>query len=178
MARPPDDPGPETPGPDDPGPETPGAESPGRDTAVPHATDPVTISTVDEARVRRVELAISLVLRVGVTVSVLVISVGLGLMFAHHGEYTSWTGNFSYHRLTAPATPFPHTFSQLGTSLGRGEGQGLVVLGLLLLIATPVLRVAVSVVSFVYERDPAMTLVTLFVLTLLVGSFFLGGGSG
>lgn len=133
--------------------------------------------TIDAIRIRRVELAISLVLRIGVTLSVAVIATGLGLMFAHHGEYATWTGHFSYHRLTSPGSRFPHTFSELDASLRRGDGEGLVVLGLLLLIATPVLRVAVSVLSFVYERDKAMTLVTLFVLAVLVGSFFLGGGS-
>lgn len=134
-------------------------------------------AAVAEARVRRVELVISLVLRIGVTVSVLVIAAGLGLMFAHHPQYASFGGHYSYHRLTSSSTSFPHTLSQLGASLGQGDGRGLVVLGLLLLIATPVLRVAVSVASFVYERDPAMTLVTLFVLAVLIGSFFLGGAS-
>ncbi|MHB1584791.1 MAG: DUF1634 domain-containing protein [Acidimicrobiales bacterium] len=132
---------------------------------------------IAEHRVRQVELVISLVLRVGVTLSVAVIAAGLGLMFAHHGEYATGTGHYSYHRLTSPGTPFPHTLPELRASLARGDGEGLVVAGLLLLIATPVLRVAVSVASFVYERDPAMTLVTLFVLAALLGSFFLGGAS-
>lgn len=127
-----------------------------------------------EAKVRRVELVISLVLRVGVTLSVAVIASGLALMFVHHPEYASITGHFSYHRLTSSSTPFPHTLSQLVTSLGKGQGRGVVVVGVLLLILTPVVRVAVSVFAFVYERDPAMTLVTLFVLTALMGSFFLG----
>lgn len=129
-----------------------------------------------QARVRRTEIAISLVLRIGVSISVAVIAVGLGLMFGHHPEYGSLTSRFSYHRLTAPQTSFPHTFRQLGSSLGAGDGQGIVVLGVLLLILTPVLRVAVSIVAFVLERDAAMTAVTLFVLGALVASFLLGGG--
>lgn len=134
------------------------------------------MAAADDVKVRRVELAISLVLRIGVTVSVGTIAVGLGLMFAHHPRYSTLGGAFSYHRLTSPSTPFPHTLANLGTSLQHGDGRGLVVLGVLILILTPVLRVAVSVFAFVYERDPAMIAVTLFVLTALVGSFFLGGG--
>lgn len=131
-----------------------------------------------DARVRRVERVISLVLRVGVVVSVGVTAAGLALMFVHHPEYGTLTGRFSYHRLTSPSSTFPHTLSQLGSYLGAGQGRGLVVLGVLLLIATPVLRVAVSVVAFVYQRDPAMTVVTSVVLGVLVISFVLGGGFG
>jgi uncharacterized membrane protein len=129
----------------------------------------------DETKVRNVELAISLVLRVGVTVSVAVIAAGLVLMFVHHPAYGHVSGSFSYHRLTSGTTVFPHTFPALGAALGAGEGRGVVVLGVLLLILTPVLRVAVSVLSFAYERDRAMTLVTMFVLAALVGSFVFGG---
>ncbi len=126
-------------------------------------------------KVRKVEVAISLVLRTGVVVSVLVIATGLGLMFAHHSAYLPVSGHFSYHQLTSRSTPFPHSFSALGRSIARGQGRGIIVLGVLILILTPVLRVAVGVLSFVYEKDPPMALVTLFVLAVLIGSFFLAG---
>ncbi len=138
-------------------------------------SSPPPTRTVDDAKVRKVELAISLVLRIGVTLSVAVIAAGLALIFAHHPRYGHLSGSYSYHRLTSGSTEFPHTMSGLGASLRAGDGRGVVVLGVLLLILTPVLRVAVSTVAFVYERDRAMTLVTLFVLSALVGSFFLGG---
>jgi uncharacterized membrane protein len=128
-----------------------------------------------EAKVRQVEVAISLVLRIGVVLSVAVIAAGLGLMFAHHAAYLPITGRFSYRQLTSPAAQFPHSFGALGRAIGGGEGRGVVVLGVLILILTPVLRVAVGVLAFIYEKDPPMTLVTLFVLIVLIGSFFLAG---
>ena len=128
-----------------------------------------------EEKVRKVELAISLVLRIGVVVSVLVIAAGLAMMFAHHSAYLPLTGRFSYKQLTSRVTPFPHSFHALGHSIAKGQGQGIVVLGVLILILTPVLRVAVGVVSFIYEKDPPMTIVTLYVLAVLIGSFFLAG---
>ena len=131
-----------------------------------------------DRRVRRTERAISLVLRIGVVASVGMIAAGLALTFMHHPAYGTFTGRYSYHRLTSPSATFPHTFSQLGSYLAAGRGRGVVVLGVLLLIATPVVRVAVSVLAFVYERDRAMTLVTLTVLVVLVVSFALGGGFG
>lgn len=128
-----------------------------------------------EEKVRKVELVISMVLRVGVLVSVLIIMVGLGLMFAHHPAYRPIHGRFSYRELTSKTASFPDSFSSMGRSISRGSGQGIVVLGVLVLILTPVLRVAVGVLSFVYEKDPPMTIVTLYVLVVLVGSFFLAG---
>ena len=128
-----------------------------------------------EEKVRKVEVAISLVLRTGVVLSVLVVAVGLGLMFAHHNAYLPITGHFSYRRLTSRSTPFPHTFASLGHSIAEGDGRGVVVLGVLILILTPVLRVAVGVLSFIYDKDPPMALITLYVLAVLVGSFFLAG---
>ena len=132
-------------------------------------------TAVMEGKLRKVELAISLVLRIGVIVSVLVIAVGLGLMFAHHNAYMPISGHFSYKQLTSKSTPFPHSFGSLGRSIARGDGRGIVVLGVLILILTPVLRVAVGVLSFLYEKDPPMALVTFYVLAVLVGSFFLAG---
>lgn len=129
---------------------------------------------VDEAKLRNVEAAISYVLRIGVIASVITVIVGLGLTFQHHPTYTSFTGKISYHSVTGKKTLFPHTISQLGTALSHGTGEGVIVLGLIILLATPVLRVAVGVLSFVYEKDPPMTLVTLFVLVVLISSFFLG----
>lgn len=128
-----------------------------------------------EKKLRQVELAISLVLRAGVMLSVLVIAVGLALMFAHHGAYLPLRGQFSYRQLTSRATPFPHSFGRLWSSIGHGDGRGVVVLGVLILILTPIMRVAVGVLSFIYEKDPPMTLVTLYVLAVLIGSFFLAG---
>ena len=51
-----------------------------------------------------------------------------------------------------------------------GHGLGLIQLGLLLLIATPVARVAFSVVEFAIERDWLYVLTTLAVLAILIYS--------
>lgn len=128
-----------------------------------------------EEKIRKVEVAISLVLRIGVIVSVAVISVGLVSMFVHHDTYFALRGHFSYKELTSRSTPFPHSFASLGHSIAHGDGRGIIVLGVLILILTPVLRVAVGVLAFIYEKDPPMTLITLYVLAVLVGSFFLAG---
>lgn len=126
-----------------------------------------------EEALRRIELAVSWVLRVGVSVSVLVIAAGLAVMFAHHGDYFAVTGHASYRGLTGAHSQFPHSLAALAHTLARGEGRGIVVIGVVILILTPVLRVGVGVVSFLVEHDLPMALITLYVLAVLVGSFFL-----
>jgi uncharacterized membrane protein len=54
------------------------------------------------------------------------------------------------------------------------RGRGLIQFGLLILIATPIARVAFSVVAFLYQRDWKYVSVTLIVLGLLLYSL-LGG---
>jgi uncharacterized membrane protein len=57
------------------------------------------------------------------------------------------------------------------------RGRGLIQLGLLVLIATPVARVAFSFFAFLYERDWTYVVVTILVLGLLLYSLF-GGHAG
>jgi uncharacterized membrane protein len=56
------------------------------------------------------------------------------------------------------------------------HGPGLIQFGLLLLIATPIARVAFSVVAFLYQRDWTYVAATLVVLGLLIYSLLGGGG--
>lgn len=56
------------------------------------------------------------------------------------------------------------------------RGRGLIQFGLLILIATPIARVAFSVVAFLYQRDWTYMVVTLIVLGLLVYSLLGGHG--
>ena len=56
------------------------------------------------------------------------------------------------------------------------HGRGLIQFGLLILIATPIARVAFSVAAFLYQRDWIYVAVTVVVLGLLVYSLSGGGG--
>jgi uncharacterized membrane protein len=122
---------------------------------------------------RRAEIVISTVLRGGVLASLAVILVGTLMTFVHHPEYGSSPGELA--RLTQPGAGFPRTLREVATGLGALRGQAIVVLGLWMLIATPVLRVAVTVLVFLEERDGMYLAITLTVLALLILSFFLGG---
>lgn len=101
------------------------------------------------------------VLQGGVLLSAIVILLGVILL-------PTRPGGLSEQRLLV----FPFTLSQLGTELAQFRPQAIITLGLLLLIATPVLRVAVSIVTFVVERDRKYIIITCIVLAILLFSIF------
>ncbi len=70
---------------------------------------------------------------------------------------------------------FPQTFAQVWTGLLVLRPQAVITLGLFLLIATPVLRVAVSIVAFAAERDWRFVVITLLVLLIFLTSIFYVG---
>jgi uncharacterized membrane protein len=116
--------------------------------------------------------AISTVLRTGVTASLLLIAVGTLLSFVQAGGYGA--GPSEVARLISPAGSFPRTGSWFIGGLVHLNGQAVIVGGLLLLVATPVLRVAVSMIAFARERDRVFCAITAIVLFLLLLSFVLG----
>lgn len=127
-------------------------------------------------RVRKVEVLISTLLRVGVVVSLSFVVFGTIVTFMHHPEYLH--SRQAMERLTHPGARFPSTVGAVMAGVLNLEGRSIVVLGLLLLIATPVLRVAVSTLIFLHQRDLSFTLITLVVLSLLLLSFVLGKAGG
>jgi uncharacterized membrane protein len=106
-----------------------------------------------------VEILVSRVLRGGVLLSALVTAVGGALYLRQHGtqsvDYSIFTG--------VPPT--------LSLSL---RGESIMALGLLLLVATPIARVALLAVTFILEHDRLYTAVSTLVLTVLLVSIMTG----
>ena len=120
----------------------------------------------------QIERIISTLLRAGVGSSLFLILTGLVLMFVRHPGRLQAPADLD--RLTRFGAEFPHTLRGVGEGLLAGQGQAVVAAGLLLLILTPILRVAVSLLVFVLERDRPFVLITAAVLATLVLSFLLG----
>ena len=128
--------------------------------------------STDAEKVRKVELLISRLLRGGVVLSLFVNVTDTALSFVHHPQYVSSSRDLA--RLTRPGAAFPHTLGEVAAGVRDLRGQAIATVGLLLLVATPVLRVAVSIFAFVYEGDYAFVAITCVVLCLLLLSFALG----
>ncbi|HEY7026808.1 MAG TPA: DUF1634 domain-containing protein [Gemmatimonadales bacterium] len=122
---------------------------------------------------KNVERAISNVLRIGVLASIGLILVGILVTFAHHPSYLVTPGDLD--RLTHPGAAVPRTVGDVLRDAAALQGHAIVALGLLVLIATPLARVLVSIFAFRAERDRTYVLITSLVLLLLLLSFALGG---
>jgi uncharacterized membrane protein len=108
----------------------------------------------------RAETLISCLLRTGVAISATLAIIGMIVIVVHHPAHVQ-------------GQPM-HDIREVIDSLEHGHGQGIAMLGLLLLIATPVARVAVSIILFARQRDYTFVLITSTVLLLLILSFALG----
>jgi uncharacterized membrane protein len=141
-----------------------------------HPTSESAPATTEDERVRRVELAISNLLRTGVVASFAIILTGTAISFFRHPDYARSPGQLAH--LTQPGAAFPNSMREVWQGVISLRGQAIVVVGLLVLIATPVMRVAVAILAFVYQRDTPFAVITSLVLALLLLSFFLGRSVG
>jgi uncharacterized membrane protein len=112
----------------------------------------------------RIEHTIGNLLRAGVILAAAVVLAGGVLYVARYGgqkpQYGMFRGEPSDLR----------NVSQIAGQAISLHSRGLIQLGLLILIATPVARVAFSVLAFAAERDWLYVVVTLIVLAILVYS--------
>jgi len=113
---------------------------------------------------QRVEQAIGNLLRLGLIVATLVVICGAVIYLVRHGgdhpSYRTFRGEPADLRGIAGIWRDAEAFS----------GRGLIQLGLLLLLATPVVRVAFSIVAFALQRDRLYVAVTTVVLGVLLYS--------
>lgn len=123
--------------------------------------------------VPRTEDVISRILKAGVETSLSLVVAGSILSFFQKGGYGPRPSDVAV--LTGAGGAFPRTASWLASGILHLQGRAIIVAGLLLLIATPVIRVAASVVAYAFERDRLYVAITAAVLLLLFASFALGG---
>ena len=127
------------------------------------------------AKAESIDLLISWTLRIGVGISLALVCLGTAVTFLHHPDYLRQQSSLA---LTHPQGNVPHGVGDMVKLLRHCQGQGVVTLGLLVLIATPIMRVALSTLLFWHEKDRAFTTITLVVLMLLIASLCLGRAGG
>ena len=110
---------------------------------------------------QQVEITISVLLRIGATLAAAIVILGGILYLIHNGH--DIPDDHIFRGEPANLRQVPGVFSEVLALHGRGIIQ----LGILLLILTPVARVAFSVFAFWQQRDRLYILVTLIVLVIL-----------
>jgi uncharacterized membrane protein len=120
-------------------------------------------------RDRRMEIILGNLLRTGVMFSAAVVLCGACIYLFRH-----WHEAADYRIFRGEPSDF-RTIPGVIQSVRVGHGRGWIQLGLLLLIATPIVRVAFSIVGFSIERDRLYVGFTCIVLSILLYSL-LGSG--
>ncbi|MEG2338298.1 MAG: DUF1634 domain-containing protein [Clostridium sp.] len=106
-----------------------------------------------------VESIIIRVLRVGVVISSLIIILGISLLFI--------TGNSDFNTDNI-------SFSMVFTSAANLHPSYIIMIGLLVLILTPVFRIIASLIMFYNQKDRTYVCITIIVLIILSISFLIG----
>lgn len=113
---------------------------------------------------REVETRIGMLLRIGVSLAASIVAIGGAIFLVRHGAelpaYQVFRGE-------------PAALRSIGGILARAgdlRGTGVIQLGLLVLLATPVARVALAAYAFARQRDRLYVSVTLIVLAVLLYS--------
>jgi uncharacterized membrane protein len=122
-------------------------------------------------RDRRMEVILGNLLRAGVLLSGAVVLAGACVYLSRHAHDTA-----DYRIFRGEPSEF-RTIPGVLRSVMNGRGRGLIQLGLLLLIATPIARVAFSIAGFAVEGDRMYVVFTVIVLVILLFSL-LGSGMG
>jgi Predicted membrane protein len=122
---------------------------------------------------RRVEFEdiIGWSLRVGVLISAALIIFGLALIFYSHGAGTFKLGELIAARSPVNTSMLPVSYVN-ASNLANLNGLTFILLGLIVLMATPVLRVAIGIAQFAHERNWLYTFITLVVFMNLMLAIF------
>jgi uncharacterized membrane protein len=106
---------------------------------------------------------VSRVLLYGVSLSVAILSVGMVLLVWRDGG-------------GVPTGPVRLPIHGLGSELVQADPLAILWLGLLVLVLTPLSRVLLSVIAYASQGDRLYFGLTLFVLSVLVGTAIVGVG--
>jgi uncharacterized membrane protein len=119
---------------------------------------------------QKLENIVGNLLRTGVSLAAAVVFIGGIIYLKRHGHEPA-----NYHVFQGEPTDLKTVPGIIRSAMGL-HGRGIIQFGLLLLIATPVFRVALSIWGFAAEKDHMYTLFTIIVLIVLLYSL-LGSGS-
>lgn len=113
---------------------------------------------------QRIENVLGTLLRAGVLLSALVVSIGGAIYLVRHGH-----SPVDFRVFRGEPADLRDVRGIIGDTVAL-HGRGIIQLGLLLLIATPVARVAFSIFGFAQERDRMYVVFTMIVFAILLWS--------
>lgn len=116
------------------------------------------------------DYVIGLTLRIGVIVSIALVLIGVALLVVEGKGLGYSDYSIMSIRSNVNTTVIPPIMALRG--LSQADGLSFIILGLMVLIATPVLRVALGIASFAMEKDWLYVAITIVVFINLMLAIF------
>lgn len=118
---------------------------------------------------KNLQTIISAVLRNGVWLVLLFASIGGVLYVLQHGHEP-----VNYSVFIEKEQTIGEIFSTVFNHIQLGEAEAIIFVSVLILFLTPLLRLLLSLVSFVLEKDYMYVVITLIVLSIISASVYIG----
>ncbi|MFB6456621.1 DUF1634 domain-containing protein [Chitinophaga sp. Hz27] len=115
------------------------------------------------------QLIIGKLLRYGVWSSMAIAIIGGIIYLSSHGQDI-----VHYPKFEEQDHGILDLLGSMFSDLAAGRGSALILLGIMLLFATPILRVIFSLIGFILEKDKLYVVITLIVL-MIIGVSIHGG---
>ncbi|MEM2740422.1 MAG: DUF1634 domain-containing protein [Candidatus Bathyarchaeia archaeon] len=120
----------------------------------------------------RLELLVSHILRIGMVISIALITLGMLLLFVRGGSL-----GYPLDTLVNPYNTSVNTYTIDYNLLCRGlasfESLSIVLLGLIVMVSTPILRIILCTLVFASEKDRIYIAIAMITLILILSSIFL-----
>jgi len=133
----------------------------------------------DQKKYALMQGVLSKTLLYGVILSTTIIVIGLVYMAGTYStgydcDFTtaSLSCLLNYNAAVIPHGDYPNSLATIASGVVALKPFAIIELGVVVLLATPVFRVGASLLLFAIEKDRAFVLITLFVLLVLLFSFF------
>jgi uncharacterized membrane protein len=123
----------------------------------------------EKSRQKDFQIIIGNLLRYGVWISLAVAFTGGIVYLINHGNDIENYSVFHENDIN-----IFKVIANVYTGLIQGEGESIIFFGIILLFLTPVFRVLLSLFSFLVEKDYLYAVITLIVISIIIGSISLG----
>jgi uncharacterized membrane protein len=118
---------------------------------------------------KQLEISIARILRIGVLMAAIVVSTG-GLIYLRNASRPM--PDYSHFHATEPSL---RTIVGILRGVSHIDAGSVIQFGILILIATPIMRVVLCIVGFARQQDKLYIAISTTVFIVLMFSFFRGG---
>lgn len=123
---------------------------------------------VNKTEDKKLQLAMGNILRFGVLFSAAIVFIG-GILYL-----LQTSGSSTHYKVFSGESKQLLGLAQIADGVMHLHGASIIQLGVLLLIATPVARVAAAMIGFLIEKDYLYVAISLVVLAIIIGSILSG----